>query len=116
MPAAEQRRIPMKTITRLTFRRLGAQIALLTRAKIDPMNEALLAFGVENVAISRIENDVEAVAAGKRDPIAITNSFFAWHLTWANEIFVVLQATGDAVERLRIVERDAIKFAGRNIK
>src|SRR5437870_1729142 len=116
MPAADQRRVPMKTITHLTFGRLGAQIALLAGAQVDPMNETFLTFGVENVAISRIKNDIKTVAAGESNPVAVANSFLALHLARANEIFVVLQTAGDVIEWLHVVERDAVKFARGNIK
>ena len=78
--AADERRVPVKTVTFLAFRGFRAQIALFAGAKIDPVNETFLAFGVENVAIGRIENDIKSVAALERRPIGIANTFFARHL------------------------------------
>ena len=113
VPAADERRVPVKTVTLLAFRRFRPQVAHFTGAQIDPMNEAFLAFGVKNIAIGRIEHDIKSIAALERDPIGITNPFFARHLARADKILVVLQSAGDSVKRLRVVERDAVKFARR---
>ena len=56
--AADQGRVPMKAVTRLAFRRLGAQLPQFAVPQIDAMHFAALAFGVERVAIVRIEHDV----------------------------------------------------------
>ena len=88
--AADERCVPVKTVTFLAFRGFRAQIALFTGAKIDPVNETFLAFGVENVAIGRIENDVKSIAALERDPIGIANTFFARHLARPDKALVIL--------------------------
>src|SRR5450432_580823 len=114
MPAADERRVPVETVTLLAFRRLGAQVALLAGAEINAVDVALLTLRVENVAIRRIENDVKSIAALECGPIGITDAFLARHLARADKTFVVLQAAGDPVKRLRGVERDAVKFARRH--
>src|SRR5438309_423893 len=78
------------------------------------MHFAALAFGVERVAIVRIEYDVKSIAAGQTGPVRIANSFFAKNAAGADPVFVVLQAASDAEIRFRVVERDPIKFAGRD--
>jgi hypothetical protein len=55
MPAHDHRRIPVETITRLAFSRFGAQAPYFAVLQINPVYFALLAFGVERVAISGIE-------------------------------------------------------------
>ena len=104
----------MKSVTRLPFGGFRTQVALFTGAHIEAMNISFLALRVKNVAIGRIEHNVETIAAGERDPIAVANSFFARDLTRSGEIFIVLQAAGDPIERLRVVERNSIKFARGN--
>src|SRR6266567_1717640 len=114
MPASNQRRVPMKPISRCAFRRLRPQAAELAIAQIDPVDFTFLAFRVKGVVIVRIENDIKAVAAGERGPIGITNYFLARHGARPDPVLVVLKSAGDAEVRFRVVESDSIKFSSRN--
>src|SRR5262245_13898407 len=105
----------MEAITRLTLSRLGTQTAYLAISQIDPMNLALLAFRIKGVAIGRIEQDIKAVAAGKRGPIAVTNTFLTLHSARSNPVLVVLKAARNSEIRFRVVERDPIIFSRRNL-
>src|SRR6266487_2877986 len=113
MPASNQRRVPMKPISRRAFRRLRPQAAELAIAQIDPVDFTLLAFRIKGVAIVRIENNIKAVAAGERSPIGITNSFLGRHGARPDPVLVVLKSAGDAEVRLRVVKSDPIKFSSR---
>src|SRR6266446_4093829 len=111
MPASNQRRVPMKPISRRAFRRLRPQAAELAIAQIDPVDFTLLAFRIKGVAIVRIENNIKAVAAGERSPIGITNSFLGQHGARSDPVLVVLKSAGDSEVRLRVVKSDPIKFS-----
>src|SRR5438094_3696689 len=104
----------MKPISRRAFNRLWSQTAELAIAQIDPVHFTLLAFRVKGVAIVWIENDIKAVATGKRSPIGVTNSLFALHGAWPDPVLIVLKSAGDAEVRFRVVESDSIKFSRRN--
>src|SRR5215472_12577878 len=108
MSAHDHRRIPVETIARLALRRFGAQTPYLAVLQIDPVHLALLAFGVECVAIRRVEQYIKAVAACERSPITIANPFLALHAAGSDPVFVVLKATRDSEVWLRLVERDPI--------
>src|SRR5947208_8290423 len=104
----------MKPISRRAFNRLWSQTAELAIAQIDPVHFTLLAFRIKGVAIVWIENDIKAVATGKRSPIGVANSFFALHGARPDPVLVVLKSAGDTEVRFRVVERDSIKFSSRN--
>src|SRR5260370_25612856 len=114
MPANGQWGIPMEAISGLAFRRLWTQTPQLAVSQIDPVHFALLAFRVKRVAISWIEQDMKAVAAGEGSPIAIANRFLTLHTTWPDPVLIVLKSAGDAKIRFRVVQRDTIKFSRRN--
>src|SRR2546429_3719022 len=78
------------------------------------MHFAALAFGIERVAIVRIEYDVKSIAAGQTGPVRIANSFFAQNAARSDPVFVVLQPAGNAEVWFRVVERDPIKFTRRD--
>jgi hypothetical protein len=73
MPAADERRVPVKTITLLTFRGFRTQIAFFSSAQIDAMDKTFLTLGIEYVVIGRVEDDVKSVAAFEGDPVGIAN-------------------------------------------
>src|SRR5438034_11293140 len=75
----------MEAIARLTFGWFGTQTAYLAISKIDPMDFALLTFRIKGVAIGRIEQDIKAVATGKRSPIAIANVFLTRNAAWSDQ-------------------------------
>src|SRR5437773_4933707 len=104
----------MKPISRRAFNRLWSQTAELAIAQIDPVHFTLLAFRIKGVAIVWIENDIKAVATGKRSPIGVANSFFALHGARPDPVLVVLKSAGDTEVRFRVVESDSIKFSSRN--
>src|SRR2546429_4800807 len=104
----------MKPISRRAFNRLWSQTAELAIAQIDPVHFTLLAFRIKGVVIVWIENDIKAVATGKRSPIGVTNSLFALHGARPDPVLVVLKSAGDAEVRFRVVESDSIKFSSRN--
>src|SRR5437867_3074940 len=105
----------MEAIARLTFGWFGTQTAYLAISQIDPMDFALLTFRIKRVAIGRIEQDIKAVATGKRSPIAIANVFLTWNAAWSDPVFVVLQAASNSEIRSRLIERDPIIFSRRNL-
>ena len=115
MPAHDHRRIPVKTITRLAFSRFGAQAPYFAVLQIDPVYFALLALSVKRVAISGVEQHIKTVAARKRSPVTIANPFLALHTAGSHPVFIVLKTTSDSEVRLRVVERDSIKFARGNL-
>src|SRR5207237_6833103 len=115
MPAHDHRRIPVKTITRLAFSRFGAQTPHFAVLQIDPVYFALLAFSVKRVAIGGIEQHIKAVAARERSPVTIANPFLALHTAGSHPVFIVLKTACDSDVRLRVIERDSIKFARRNL-
>src|SRR5216117_2942786 len=90
----------MEAIARLTFGWFGTQTADLAISQIDPMDFALLTFGIKGVAIGRIEQDIKAVATGKCGPIAIANTFLALHSARTNPVLVVLKAARNSEIRL----------------
>src|SRR5262245_1910501 len=96
MPAADQGRIPMKAISFLSLRRFRSQVAFFTIPQIDPMDETFLAFGIEDIVIGKIEDDIKPVSTFQRQPIGISNPFLARDLAGADETFVVLQPARDA--------------------
>src|SRR5438874_8320672 len=104
----------MKPISRRAFNRLWSQTAELAIAQIDPVHFTLLAFRIKGVAIVWIENDIKAVATGKRSPIGVANSFFALHGARPDPVLVVLKSAGDTEVRFRVIESDSIKFSRRN--
>src|SRR5207237_9952352 len=114
MLASNQRRVPMKPISRRAFNRLWSQTAELAIAQIDPVHFTLLAFRIKGVAIVWIENDIKAVAPGKRSPIGVANSFFALPGARPDPVLVVLKSAGDTEVRFRVIESDSIKFSRRN--
>src|SRR5205085_10004783 len=103
----------MEPITRRAFRRFRSQTAQLAIAQVDPVHFPTLTLGVKRVAISWIEQNIKAVAAGERGPIRIANQFFALHTARPDPVFIVLQSAGDAEERFRIIEADPIKLSAR---
>src|ERR1041385_6281079 len=96
-PAADERRIPMEAVTFLPFRCFGSQTASFARAQVDAMNEALLAFGVKDIAIRWIEDDIKSVAPFECAPVAITNPFLTRDLARPGKTLVVLQAARDPI-------------------
>src|SRR5437763_10253669 len=104
----------MEPISRRAFNRLWSQAAERASAQSDPVHFTLLAFRVRGVAIVWIENDIKAVATGKRSPIGVANSFFALHGARPDPVLVVLKSAGDTEVRFRVVESDSIKFSSRN--
>src|SRR4051812_26041297 len=115
MPAHDHWRIPVKTITRLAFSGFGAQTPYFAVLQVDPVDFALLTFGVKRIVLGRIKEHIKSVAARKRSPVAIANSLLALHTTGSHPVFVVLKTTRDSKVGLRVVERDSIKFACRNL-
>src|SRR5262249_23501414 len=105
----------MEAITRLTFGRLGTQTAYLAISQIDPVDFALLAFRIKGVPIGRIEQDIKAVATGKRAPIAVANTFLTLYSARSNPVLVVLKAARNSEIRFRVVERNPIIFSRRNL-
>src|SRR5262249_35081241 len=97
-------RIPMETTARLTFRWLRTQTAYFPVAQIDPMYFAALTFRIKRVAIGRIEQDVEAVATGKRGPIAVTKALFTLYSARSDPVFVILKTARNSEIRFRVVE------------
>src|SRR3954454_16808650 len=79
------------------------------------MHGTLLALSIENVLVSGIEQNIEAVATTEVRPVGILDSFFALHAAYADPVAVILQASTDAVERLCIINRDTVVFAGREV-
>src|SRR5437870_12630643 len=106
MPAHDRRRIPMEAISRLAFRRLGTQTPQVAIAQIDPVHFDFLAFRVKRVAIGWIKQDISTVAAGKRSPIAVPNSFLTLHGAGTYPVLVVLKSARYAEIRFRVVQRD----------
>src|SRR5215469_5953763 len=105
----------MKAITRLTFGWLGTQTAYFAISQIDAMHFTALAFCVKRVAISRIEQNIKAVATRKRNPIAVANAFLALDSARSHPVFVILKAARNSKIRFRVVERDPIIFSRRNL-
>src|SRR2546430_1769452 len=101
----------MEAITRLTFGWLGTQTPYFAISQIDPMDFALLTFSIKGVVISRIKQNVKAVATGKRSPIAVANTFFALHAARSHPVFVVLKTARNSEIRFRVVERNSIIFS-----
>src|SRR4029453_373956 len=105
----------MEAIARLAFGWLGTEAAYLAISQIDPMNFALLTFSIKRVAIGWIEQDVKAVAAGKRRPIGVANTLLALHSARSNPVLVVLEAARNSEVRFRVVERNPVIFSRRNL-
>src|SRR4029453_4340392 len=105
----------MEAIWRLTFSWLGTQTAYLAISQIDPMDFALLTFRIKGVVIGRVEQDVKTVAAGKRSPIAVANSFLPLYSVRPHPVFVVLEAARYSEIRFRVVERNPVIFARRDL-
>src|SRR5205085_11450513 len=83
--------------------------------QIESLYVALLAISIRRVVIGGIEEQIKTVAARKRSPVTIANRFLALHATGSHTVFIVLKTTSDSEVRLRVVERDSIKFARRNL-
>src|ERR1700745_855983 len=105
----------MEAITRLAFGWLGTQTAYLAISQIDPMDFALLTFRIKGVAIGRIEQDIKAVATGKRGPVAVANTLLTLHSARSNPVLVILKAARNSEIRFRVVERNPIIFPRRNL-
>src|SRR5437667_12079882 len=101
----------MEAITRLTFRGLGTQTPYFAVSQIDSMDFALLTFGIKSVVISRIKQDVKAVATGKRGPIAVANTFRTLHPHRSHPVLVVLETSRNSQIRFRVIERNSIIFS-----
>src|SRR5262245_63744811 len=101
----------MKAVARLTFGGLGTQTPYLAISQIDPMDFALLALRIKDVAIGRIEQDIKTVATGKGGPIAVPNAFLALNSARSHPVFVVLKAARNSEIRFRVVERNPIIFS-----
>src|SRR5438045_9183331 len=104
----------MKPVPRRTVRWLRPQTTYLAVAQMHPVHCPTLTLGVKRVAIGRIEQNIKAVATGKRGPIGIANQLFALHSARPDPVLVVLQTAGDSEIRFRIVDTDPIKFSRRN--
>src|SRR4026207_1023918 len=101
----------METRRLASFRRLRLQNAQLAPAHVKSMHYALLVIAIKRVAISRIEQHIKPIGAGEGRPITIADAFLALHCAWTNPVAIILQTTGDPVNRARAVLRDAIGFA-----
>ena len=67
------------------------------------MHDTFLIVAVKRVAISRIKQNTKPVGPRERRPIAIANTFLAVDRTRTNPVAIILQATCDPVNRLRVV-------------
>src|ERR1044072_4320880 len=101
----------MKSVTRRAFRRFRTQTTQLAIAQIDPMNFALLTFGVKRVVVGRVKQNIKAVAASKRSPVRVADRFLTLHAARTNPVFIALQTSGDAEIGFRIVQTNPVKFA-----
>src|SRR5205823_14760505 len=54
---------------------------------------------------------IKPIGAGEGRPITIADAFLALHCAWTNPVAIILQTTGDPVNRARVVQRDAVEFA-----
>src|SRR3954462_13957493 len=79
------------------------------------MHRTLLALSIENILVSGIEQNIEAVASTEVGPVGILDSFFALHAAYADPVAVILQASANAIERLCIINRYTVVFAGREV-
>src|SRR6266498_2992076 len=101
----------MEAIARLAFGRLGTQTAYLAISQIDPMDFALLTFRIKGIVVGWIEQNIKAIATGKRGPIAVANAFLALDSARSHPVFVVLKAARNSEIRFRVVERNPIIFS-----
>jgi hypothetical protein len=93
----------METRRLASFRRLRLQNAQLARAHVKSMHYAFLVIAIKRVAISRIEQHIKPIGAGEGRPITIADAFLALHCAWTNPVAIILQTTGDPVNRARVV-------------
>src|SRR5437867_8806998 len=114
MPAHDHWRIPVEAVSRLPFRRLGTQTTQFAISQIDPVHFTLLAFRVKCVGIDWIEQDIEAVAARKRGPIAVANAVLTPYAARRDPVLAVLKSACNSEIRFRVVERNQIKFSRGN--
>src|SRR5438552_17800063 len=100
----------METITRLTFGWLGTQTPYFADSQIDPMDFALLTFGIKGLVISWIKQDLKAAATSKRGPITLANTFLTLHPAPPLPVLVVLQPARNSALRVRVDQGQVLLF------
>ena len=115
MRADQKRRIPVEDVRRIA--RFGARfdIDILTAESIMPHEPTVLPLTVHDVGVFVVDLRLKAVAAHRDEPVFVRYRTASGARRHAQRI-VVLRSAIDVIERLGIIDADAIELRQRQIR
>ena len=111
----QDRRIPIESKVLLTRSRLRLDVNRLARPPIEPAEESLLRFAVDDVRIGGIDGVVMTVASNGDLPIGIGDPLHESRRNGSILRVVVLSPTDDVIEREIVIDIDFVELSHRQV-